>query len=1064
MLKEVYIALVCLFLSISIYSQTYTLGPGISGTTINTCSGTFYDSGGPSGDYSDDENYSVTLCSNESNQIRLDFTSWNVENQASCSFDVMNIYDGSNSSDPLIGSYCTSSPVLVTSTDQCLHIVFTSDGSVVESGWEATISCVSLSCETYADEFSSSTYNNSNGTLSWSSEFWTEMDDNGNPATGDVYISGGTLQLNNSNGYNSGATPSIERSVNLENADFASISFDYFENAGFESTDIFQFAVFDGSTWTVLLEEVDDFGSQSATLDISAYANANTRIRFEITSFFGATNEILNVDNLVVTYCINDVVENVDTDFYLEAECAYVGSSWSTFIDSDASNLFYVEPKSGENSRGSAPADTSSMLTFELNVDTVANFNIFGRVIAPTTNDDSFWLRANGGTWYRWNGIGNNSAWNWVQVWDSDNGNTPVSFPLDSGSNIIDIAIREDGTQLDKIFVTLESTAPLTIGVEGENCSPLSGIDTDRDGIIDDVDLDDDNDGILDLVESPATITFSDNKTLLVGSNGLADMRVGDVVVYDDAVRDCNDVFYDVTITVNFRSPGVTVEAGDQGMLINTAGANEDDYFTFTLSVVESGSATIGNPGGTSAIIEDFLFTPRDIDSNDGIDHTEVFGIRNTTAPDSTFLDDLTVLEEGGFVNGGGPGGGYTYYRMIPLSGATDWTINGNDGTGTLEEYAVFMFYENFSTVDIAYGRTGSALSNDAGTRLTSLYASKECDRDDDGVPNRIDLDLDNDGIFDLYEAGHSELDLNDDGRIDNAENASGTNGVFDNIETFPDNGVLNYTYSDSDSDEVQDFYDLDSDDDGCFDTEEADVPDGEPDGTAGSGTATADANGLVVSVVYDEPPTSTWQDATQGCLEICDNGIDDDMDGLIDEFDPDCAEYFLEAECGFAGANWNRVFDPDASNNDYSVGKAGFEALGAPPTSSDGLIRFTLSITAEGLYRILGRVRSLDGSSDSFWVRVDEGTWYEWNDWNTANLWEWIPFSDNNNGNTVLKFNLDLGIHTIDIAYREEGAQIDKLHLTINGTTPTGEGETAINCGRIVTTNLFLPYKLINK
>ena len=125
---------------------------------------------------------------------------------------------------------------------------------------------------------------------------------------------------------------------------------------------------------------------------------------------------------------------------------------------------------------------------------------------------------------------------------------------------------------------------------------------------------------------------------------------------------------------------------------------------------------------------------------------------------------------------------------------------------------------------------------------------------------------------------------------------------------------------------------------------------------------------------------------------------------------------------------------------------------------------RFTVNVNVSGSYRILGRVNSDTGADDSFWVRVDEGTWHNWNDWNTATVWEWLPIQDNDNGNTLIRWSLDAGSHTIDFAYREDGARIDKLHLTINGTTPEGEGEESINCGRRITYNLFIPALLLNR
>ena len=63
--------------------QTYSISQGGS---INTCSGTFTDAGG-SGNYSNNESYTMTFCSNNGGEIGFDFTSFSVETKigrASC--------------------------------------------------------------------------------------------------------------------------------------------------------------------------------------------------------------------------------------------------------------------------------------------------------------------------------------------------------------------------------------------------------------------------------------------------------------------------------------------------------------------------------------------------------------------------------------------------------------------------------------------------------------------------------------------------------------------------------------------------------------------------------------------------------------------------------------------------------------------------------------------------------------------------------------------------------------------------------------------------------------------
>jgi gliding motility-associated-like protein len=121
-------------------------------------------------------------------------------------------------------------------------------------------------------------------------------------------------------------------------------------------------------------------------------------------------------------------------------------------------------------------------------------------------------------------------------------------------------------------------------------------------------------------------------------------------------------------------------------------------------------------------------------------------------------------------------------------------------------------------------------------------------DTDGDGIPDFLDLDSDNDGIFDLFEAGHNLPDSDLNGIIDNAETQSGSNVLADALETAPDSFVLNYTVANTDGDNLLNATELDSDDDGCFDVIEAGFTDSDTDGILSQSPVQVDANGLVLT------------------------------------------------------------------------------------------------------------------------------------------------------------------------------------------------------------------------
>ena len=126
---------VFIFLFVSDFqAQTYNM----SNSTINSCGGNFYDSGGI-GNYANSQMITMTFCSSTPGaDIVIDFTSFDLES----GYDFLSIYDGNNAGSPLIGTYSgTTLPGAFTSSTGCLTFVFNSDGSITQGGWVAGISC-----------------------------------------------------------------------------------------------------------------------------------------------------------------------------------------------------------------------------------------------------------------------------------------------------------------------------------------------------------------------------------------------------------------------------------------------------------------------------------------------------------------------------------------------------------------------------------------------------------------------------------------------------------------------------------------------------------------------------------------------------------------------------------------------------------------------------------------------------------------------------------------------------------------------------------------------------------
>ncbi len=102
---------------------------------ITANSGNFYDSGGPNGNYTDDERKLYLFVAPTGSTITLNFSSFNLENN----WDFMYIYDGNSVYANLIGTYTgTNSPGTITSSSNSLLVEFTSDCATTAPGWAAS--------------------------------------------------------------------------------------------------------------------------------------------------------------------------------------------------------------------------------------------------------------------------------------------------------------------------------------------------------------------------------------------------------------------------------------------------------------------------------------------------------------------------------------------------------------------------------------------------------------------------------------------------------------------------------------------------------------------------------------------------------------------------------------------------------------------------------------------------------------------------------------------------------------------------------------------------------------
>jgi hypothetical protein len=158
--------------------------------------------------------------------------------------------------------------------------------------------------ETVRDEFNAVSWNNNDGTASWTGG-WIEDDVAGaGPSAGNVDVYGGELWLCDRPDTNT--QPSLAREVDLSGAGTATLSFGFRTESGVDWDDavVVEVSADGGASYTTLetFTEIVGETSESRDYDISAYISANTRVRFRVTNLYGGYWEDFVLDYVQVAF------------------------------------------------------------------------------------------------------------------------------------------------------------------------------------------------------------------------------------------------------------------------------------------------------------------------------------------------------------------------------------------------------------------------------------------------------------------------------------------------------------------------------------------------------------------------------------------------------------------------------------------------------------------------------------------------------------------------------------------------------------------------------------------
>ncbi|EPT9248704.1 GEVED domain-containing protein [Photobacterium damselae] len=487
-----------------------------------------------------------------------------------------------------------------------------------------------------------------------------------------------------------------------------------------------------------------------------------------------------------------------------------------------------VTTADGDNNDATNDEDSVSNLTIE---DTATTFS--ETIDVTNTTGSTAYLYA----WIDWDDSGTFDVDEFVSNGTGTDGqidiaDSAISASIDwssiSGLNSGDqhyMRIRISDTELALGGMSGSTEDPRSFGVGGNGevedhiisviaTPPPPAIDTDNDGVTDDIDIDDDNDGILDIVElesckDPTEVSINwDIETERTIASVLSKITKGEQLVTSGSGGNISPAGgawnFNATSTVSNISDAVSSDAYQQGSF--TVGSDP-------LYVTSSLYYTISVSSFAVYIDDDPAFGSPDILS-----------------------DGTTYTTANSYLTTGGPSN-ESSWRRIPLSYGDSYVLQPNT-----------TYYVRF------YMPTTNSSHDLLGIGVNLGLTGCSLDPDGDGISNHLDLDSDGDGIPDNIEAQTTlgYIPSNSDSAATYTTN-SGLNSAY-----TATNGL---TPENTDTTDDPDYLDLDSDNQGGNDTTEAGLTLSGTVGTNGldnnydNGDDFADVNGSFDNTQADNFP-----------------------------------------------------------------------------------------------------------------------------------------------------------------------------------------------------------------
>ncbi|MCL7754255.1 T9SS type A sorting domain-containing protein [Polaribacter sp. Z022] len=448
----------------------------------------------------------------------------------------------------------------------------------------------------------------------------------------------------------------------------------------------------------------------------------------------------------------------------------------------------------------------------------------------------------------------------------TDANNNGVDDTYESGAIIGLNPVNTDGTD-NPDYLDLDSDNDLTLDISenGDLQNVASGIDTDGDGLDDAFDDNNDtgtgytvNDGLgaNDKVTNTTNLetAYNDADGDFNPGRGNLDYRDGPdndndgIADYFD-IDDDNDGILD---TVEYGVAPLTYTNPDFATDTSSWTSNNVDYSTNGYPFVDNNcvTASLSQIACPASKLTSFSF---DVGWNNGVSGCSPGSSISTMKVSIGGVNYITIATPEGGSNNSDNATGQGGDALVTASNGANFVISSPSGQGS--QYIDHSPYNNwtFTTITVTLASESldgsisfnwDMLSDDiAIDNITVLSGSCAIDTDNDGIPNVYDLDSDNDGIPDIIEAQTTKDYVAPSG------SDSDNDGLDDAFDTTPNgssdgSGSLGLTPQNTDSTDIPDYLDLDSDNDGIFDVVESTAIILPNDGN-GKSTGTFGSNGL---------------------------------------------------------------------------------------------------------------------------------------------------------------------------------------------------------------------------